>query len=269
MTKVLIPKARSTQAHWRAVLPVHPAAELFPPMSDAELHELGDDIKRNGLRNPVTIHVDDKGVERLLDGCNRLDAMEKAGLAIVSDGIGDLNPDVVQIQSVQGNIDPIRYVLSVNIHRRHLTADQKRDLIAKVLKANPEGSNRQIAEQLKVDHHKVASVRAEREATGEIPPVEKTKGKDGKKRRVHQRRIQTGKVVATEATKSGASTRVDPSRPINPTEPVGGKGIGFASLHGAWREVEAQWAAGNETRLKGALQRLLKEVSAALAKVRS
>ena len=54
-------------------------------------------------------------------------------------------------------LDPYEYVLSANIHRRHLTAEQKREIIAKVLKAQPEKSNRTIAKQMKVDHKTVGS----------------------------------------------------------------------------------------------------------------
>ena len=43
--------------------------------------------------------------------------------------------------------DPYEYVLSANLHRRHLTAEQKREIIAKLLKAQPEKSNRTIASQ--------------------------------------------------------------------------------------------------------------------------
>jgi hypothetical protein len=38
---------------WRDVLPIHPAAELFPLMSEAELRELGEDIQANGLQAPI------------------------------------------------------------------------------------------------------------------------------------------------------------------------------------------------------------------------
>ena len=40
-------------------------------------------------------------------------------------------------------------VLSYNVHRRHLTAEQRRELIAKVLKATPQKSNRKIADMVK------------------------------------------------------------------------------------------------------------------------
>ena len=41
----------------------HPACLLFPKLGKAELQELADDIKANGLRNPVVLY---KG--QVLDG---------------------------------------------------------------------------------------------------------------------------------------------------------------------------------------------------------
>jgi hypothetical protein len=267
---------------WRDVVPVHPAAELFPMMSEAELRELGEDIKKNGLKSPIIMWSPEARNPRkqnvaayLLDGRNRLAAMELVGLDTVDDGSLYLDPTIETavdafgdhcIKRLYGHVDPYAYAISANIQRRHLTAEQKRDLIAKVLKAKPESSNVQIARQVKVDDKTVAKVRTSLEATSEIPRLEKTVGKDGKERPAHQRCSST---QAIEATKENAGIRIDPSPSINPPEPVAGKAIGFASLSAAWREVEAQWAAGNETRLKDALHRLLKEVSAALAKVRS
>ena len=92
---------------------------------------------------------------------------------------------------------PAAYVISANIHRRHLTAQQKRELIAKLVKAQPEKSNRQIAKQAKVDHKTVASVRQEGEGRGEFPHVEArtdTRGRQQpakKKRFVSQSRSAT------------------------------------------------------------------------------
>jgi hypothetical protein len=39
---------------WRDVLKVHPAADLFPMMGEAELRALGEDIKANWLQTPIT-----------------------------------------------------------------------------------------------------------------------------------------------------------------------------------------------------------------------
>ena len=63
---------------WRDTIRVHPAADLFPMMSDEELVALGEDIK-GGLINPIAIQVNDDGVPLLIDGSNRLDAMERIG----------------------------------------------------------------------------------------------------------------------------------------------------------------------------------------------
>jgi hypothetical protein len=40
---------------WRQHLKIHPAADLFPLMSESELKELAEDIKKNGLKNPIVL----------------------------------------------------------------------------------------------------------------------------------------------------------------------------------------------------------------------
>jgi hypothetical protein len=165
--------------HWRGVLPVHPAAELLPRMSDTELNELGDDIRRRGLQTPIAILVGEDGTDRLLDGISRLDAMELVGLPVVVDG--ELNSEIVPTQNVAGNVDPVGYVLSANVHRRHLTGEQKRALIEKVLKVKPEQSDRTTAKQVKADHKTVGKVRDKLEARGEIPHAKTRTDTKGRK----------------------------------------------------------------------------------------
>src|SRR5215471_17671304 len=60
---------------------------------------------------------------------------------------------------------------SANIHRRHLTAEQKREIIAELLKANPQRSNNATAKIAKVDDKTVGAVRADLERRSEIPNV--------------------------------------------------------------------------------------------------
>jgi len=59
-------------------------------------------------------------------------------------------------------------VISANIQRRHLTAEQRRSLIAKLLKVDPSKSDRQIAATVKASPTTVGTVRAEMEAAGEV-----------------------------------------------------------------------------------------------------
>jgi hypothetical protein len=173
-----------TKKSWREVIPPHPAADLFPMMTRDELVALGEDIRKNGLGLPPILWEAKKGSpQQLLDGRNRLDAMEAVGLPVLDTGgrwlAGDLS---WRCRTIRGD-DPYAIALSMNIRRRHLTADQKRDLIAKLLKATPEKSNRRIAEQVKADDKTVGKVRRELEATAEIPQLETTTGRDGKARK--------------------------------------------------------------------------------------
>jgi ParB-like chromosome segregation protein Spo0J len=162
-------------ASWRQRLRIHPAAELFPLDSD-DIRVLADDIRQYGLREPVSVIKDGNGYV-LLDGRNRLDAMEMAGKKI------DIN-DRGTFEHLSASIDVNAFVISKNIHHRHLTAKQKRELIGKLLKANPEKSDRQIAKQAKASPTTVGMVRAEIASTvqpGQLP--EKRVGMDGKTRK--------------------------------------------------------------------------------------
>jgi hypothetical protein len=129
------------QPSWRSVLPVHPAAELFPLMSLDELRELGVDIvKKNGLAAPIALWRRNPNEPlQLLDGRNRLDAIELVTGRTVEVGAPSLMAgDFLATDKVivlDKSVEPFAYVISANIHRRHLTAEQKRDLIAKLLKA--------------------------------------------------------------------------------------------------------------------------------------
>ncbi|MGO8924849.1 MAG: hypothetical protein ACLQF4_18170, partial [Xanthobacteraceae bacterium] len=51
-------KSVAVTKRWRGVLPVHPAADLFPLMSEAELRELADDIGKQGQCDPVSLYND-------------------------------------------------------------------------------------------------------------------------------------------------------------------------------------------------------------------
>jgi hypothetical protein len=82
---LLSPPSPAKQS-WRDRIKVHPAAELFPMMSDAELGELGKNILEHGLKQYLTLWTPetvgqflDNGRRNrfLLDGRNRLEAIER------------------------------------------------------------------------------------------------------------------------------------------------------------------------------------------------
>jgi hypothetical protein len=112
--------------------------------------------------------------------------------------------------------DPYEYVISVNINRRHLTTAQKVELIAALLKAEPERSDRATAAIARVDHKTVAAKRQTLEAGGEIPHQEKRTGSDGKAQPAKKKRVQASKSEA-EPTAS-LSSPMPPEKPI-PTNP--------------------------------------------------
>jgi ParB-like chromosome segregation protein Spo0J len=142
----------------------HTLANVFPLMEGEEFDALVADIKANGLREPITIFEG-----KILDGRNRYRACLKAGIE-------------VKTEPFEGTeADARAFVISKNIHRRHLTAERKRALIAELVKAQPEKSDRQIAKTAKVDHKTVAVVRSEIEGRGEIPHVETRTDTKGRK----------------------------------------------------------------------------------------
>lgn len=85
----------------------HPAAELFPMMGVQELADLTADIKKNGLVHPIVLFR-----EQILDGRNRYLACQSA----------KVQP---RFEIWSGDGSPTEWVLSVNLHRRHLTPSQK------------------------------------------------------------------------------------------------------------------------------------------------
>ena len=69
---------------------------------------------------------------------------------------------------------------ALNLARRQLNTEQKRELIADQLRETPDKSLRWVAKMLGVHHATVGSVRGEMQSTGEIIQLDRTVGQDGK-----------------------------------------------------------------------------------------
>jgi ParB-like chromosome segregation protein Spo0J len=152
----------------------HLVANIFPLLEGAEFAELVADIKTHGLVEAIVVHED-----MILDGRNRYRACIAA--------------DVEPVFRPFTGGDPSAYVISANIHRRHLTAKKKRKLIATLIKANPKTSNRQIAKAVDASHPYIAKVRAELEKSGDVETVTASIDTKGRKQ-PRNRRSSPGEV---------------------------------------------------------------------------
>lgn len=93
----------------------YPAADLFPLMEGQAFAEFIEDIRTNGQREPIILHTDGS----VLDGRNRLRACEAAGVE-------------PQFETWDGEGDPVAFVVSLNLHRRHLNESQRAMIAAKL-----------------------------------------------------------------------------------------------------------------------------------------
>jgi hypothetical protein len=131
-------------------IPYHPAANLFPMMSEEELDTLAKDIKAHGQHHPILLYDG-----QILDGRNRYEACAIAGV----------EPKTLQWDGSGGS--PTEFVLSLNAHRRHLTASQKAMVAVNALPLL-----QAEARERKREKAKVAADTKPRDDQGRLAPVE-------------------------------------------------------------------------------------------------
>jgi hypothetical protein len=107
-------------------LEFHPLANVFPPMTKDEFGAFKDDIKANGIRVPITLHEG-----KILDGRNRYLAAKEANRFLKEEDFAQLPVGV----------DPVKFVISANVNRRHLNESQ-RAIIAAELANGTHGGDR-------------------------------------------------------------------------------------------------------------------------------
>jgi hypothetical protein len=87
--------------------PFHPAADLFPLLTGKEYAALRDDVAAHGQREDIVL-LDGQ----ILDGRNRYRVCRELGLE-------------PRCRAWDGEGSPVAFVLSANLHRRHLDASQR------------------------------------------------------------------------------------------------------------------------------------------------
>ena len=160
------PAARETE------LTFHPLADMFPLMEGEEFDGLVADIDAHGQREPIILY---EGM--ILDGRNRYRACREIALS----------PWTAKFEHIASTNDNAEaYVISKNIHRRHLTTEKKRELLTKLIKAHPEKSDRQIAKTAKVSPTTVGTVRTEMGVAGDVSKLDTRTDSQGRRQPAHR-----------------------------------------------------------------------------------
>ena len=118
----------------------HALCCIFPRCSDEELQLLVLDIKENGLQKPIALYEG-----KILDGRNRYIACQ----------LLEIEPDYIQYDGD----DPLAYVVSLNLCRRHLNESQRAMVAAAIIELRREEREKktvkEVAKQLNVSERLV------------------------------------------------------------------------------------------------------------------
>lgn len=128
---------------------LHPLCTLFPRMAGAEFEALKADIAANGLRQPIVLQGG-----MILDGGNRYRACIEAGIEPTFE---DFSGDSL-----------VAFVLSANLHRRHMTPGQQAAIVAAATDwANAQGVGRPSGNSATLHYYSTAAKRAAQSGASE------------------------------------------------------------------------------------------------------
>lgn len=172
----------------------HPLAERIPPMSTDEYVSLRESVRENGLLHAIITYEG-----KVLDGRNRLRACEET----------DTEP---HFRPYEGD-SPATFVLSTNVHRRHLSVSQRAMVAADFLPEYEDEASRRKAHGLTSPGHPNApgkdapSVRSRRarEDAAEVMKVSPRSVQTAK--RVKEKDPELADQVVTGAITLGAADR--------------------------------------------------------------
>jgi N6-adenosine-specific RNA methylase IME4 len=117
----------------------HEYADLFPMMQGTELLELTEDIRTHGLNQPIVLYEN-----KILDGRNRYVACREANVKPA-------------FKEYEGSA-PLEWVISGNLHRRHLSVSQRAALSIDLLPLLEEKAKQKRLSTLKQNATKLANL---------------------------------------------------------------------------------------------------------------
>jgi hypothetical protein len=148
---------------------IHPAANIFPMLPMDEMQKLAESIKDHGIMSWITMLKRKGSKGQLLDGRNRWVASLLAGREPTRISVVDLDKE-------HPGVDPLTYVITHNLERRHLTIAERAVIAEKIATARSGGQKKD----------------------GEAPTVKEAAAKLG----VGQRAVHEVRKLKTEAPKA-------------------------------------------------------------------
>ena len=120
-------------------LKIHPTADLFPLLDAEGFEGLVEDIRANGLREPIKLWKD-----QVIDGRNRLNACEVVGIP-------------AEFEDVTSQVkDPTAYIVGLNLNRRHLNPGQRAALAMELFDKMPKRGRPKCGGEEKVSSGKIS-----------------------------------------------------------------------------------------------------------------
>lgn len=189
--------------------------QFMPRLADDEYAALEQSIRDHGVRVPIL--VDDN--RSIIDGHHRKEIADRLGVECPKQFAGDLTDEQKRTLA-----------LSLNVHRRHLSREQRRHLIESSLKADPHLSDRQHGDRTGSDHKTVGARRGELQQRGEIPHVSARTDAAGRTQPATktpapatggEARTDAGQISEVPSPKAREeSTPLEPFRPAESAEPA-------------------------------------------------
>ena len=146
--------------------------QVMPDMAQDEYDALKEDIAERGVMIPIEFDEDGN----VLDGHHRMKICAELGI--------EDYPKIVR--SGMSETEKWTHARKLNMARRHLTREQRREMIRAQIKDTPELSDRQIAKMLGVSHSTVGIIRRELIESGQVDESTTSLGSDGKEYKRHR-----------------------------------------------------------------------------------
>ena|GEM_PF-3294195 len=148
------------------MIPIKSKYQVLPDLSESEYGELKSDIAERGVMVPVEFDQDGN----VLDGHHRLKICEELGITDY--------PKVIRAGLTES--EKRYHARKLNMARRQMNQEQRRQLIQDQLKETPEKSDRQIADSLGVSPTTVGNARHDLEDSNQLSRLDSSVGADGK-----------------------------------------------------------------------------------------